>query len=387
MSRLSREFSWKLIVVICGLSLLSLVAPSLWRGLRSGPVLLAKRLEESSAPLPATSIVLEALPAAAVVSPAGALVGSEPALALHDLPAPNVGPPARIADALSELAAYSAPAEIAPSGPLVAEQIDLDPSLTLLPAFPVREPRSNELPMPGPISEPVRTVSTSEPAVDPQVPIEAMPPIPSVSIVVQEPATTLPPPMPFEPAIEPKSPLDVGPWPVPVALLKQLKVLQSSTGAVVNWCQRVTDELAQLARSTALGDARAEASLQALESLVAETKEISKTFASEEDRSDLLRAGYALTRRLVIWKQVHELANRTPPQVAVVDVIQIQECLVQIDERLNEIHDNGQWRKYLMFERVQGELDSAACAPADQRELCRTLLRRMHSNQLSHEQQ
>jgi hypothetical protein len=45
------------------------------------------------------------------------------------------------------------------------------------------------------------------------------------------------------------------------------------------------------------------------------------------------------------------------------------------------------WRKYLLIDRARDDFDSSACSPTDQRRLARDILHRLHSTQLSHDQE
>src|SRR5262245_52122017 len=107
MSRLKGVFSWRLLFFVAGLFLLSLLAPFGWNR-NSEPA--ARHLGKSSRGEDASRLESELAQSAA-------------------------GEESEIQDPNSEIAPSP---QLAPLGPLVADQIDLDPSITQTPALPAQ---------------------------------------------------------------------------------------------------------------------------------------------------------------------------------------------------------------------------------------------------------
>ena len=98
----------------------------------------------------------------------------------------------------------------------------------------------------------------------------------------------------------------------------------------------------------------------------------------------MLRAGYAIVRRVEIWEEVHAMVVRGKLAVApVIDRVHWEYVLAEVDGRLQATGAAANWRKYLMIDEAYARFDSTNCPPADQRQLARDILSRIHSTQLS----
>ena len=303
-----------------------------------------------------------------------ALVGARPEVAADEQPA--------------SLPAETRVPQVAPYGPLVAEEIDLDPSITETPSLPlaVHQPISNvaqELTSPNPALELGPTITTAQPQF-PELPPAAEPGNDSIGPVREpdEPAT-------IKPALEevPEFPVTKA-WAYPAGLIEQLNVLAATTPAGAEWAQRVIAELEQFVLAETLADTRAADSIAALERLAAEVRQIAMTQPEEsEARSKLLRAGYAIVRRLEVWDAVRAIAVKGEVAAGVLDRQAWHESMAQIDTQLQATGAAANWRAYLLIDRARQDFDSSACSPADQRQLAREILHRLHSTQLSHAQE
>src|SRR5688500_6013507 len=200
------------------LCLLSLLAPSLWRGMLS-PARQAARAQAAS-------------------------LGKTPKQTLPRARESGKTFDPDASDALGELVAYETPPQVVPSGPLVAEQIDLDPSLAETPARP-RSTRMEEMLLPGPILEPA---TPAEPAtnVGPGLTNE---PTRRTASARQEPATPPPGILPVDPTRpNPADILSTGAWPRAIALIEQLRSLAEQQPASAAWAEEAIAELELLAQ-------------------------------------------------------------------------------------------------------------------------------------------
>jgi hypothetical protein len=165
-------------------------------------------------------------------------------------------------------------------------------------------------------------------------------------------------------------------------------VLAATTPAGAEWAQRVIAELEQFVLAETLADTRAADSIAALERLAVEARQLAMTQPeASESRSKLLRAGYAIVRRLEVWDAVRAIAVKGEVAAGVLDRQAWQESIAQIDTQLQATGAAASWRNYLLIDRARQDFDSSACSPAEQRQLARDILHRLHSTQLSHAQE
>jgi len=266
--------------------------------------------------------------------------------------------------------------QLAPLRPLVADKIDLDPSVTETPALPAaNSPAMNQELLADATGDLRLSANNSRLPALPQIPgaLDTQP--------LREPAETLPQPLP-------RSLPPTKAWPLPAGLIEQINALEATVPPAADWTRRVKVEIGRLAAVDSLADPAAEAPLAGLKRLAEEGKTLAAELSRDEERSKLLRAGYAIVRRLVVWDQVHTLAARAGDGSApVVDRESWLQALTTVDELLRSTGAASHWRKYLLIDRALTTFDSPECTPADQRELAREILHRMHSTQLSREQE
>lgn len=271
--------------------------------------------------------------------------------------------------------------ELAPLRSLVADQIqiDLDPSVTETPALPA--PRASGT------DDPLQLEATGELRLSATL---ARPVLP-----------LLPDPIPVEPLRQPAEPPGTSPfampesafpptkaWAYPAALIDQLRVLAESTPAAAAWAQQVASELERLIQADSLADAAVTSQLASLRRLADEAKNIARSAGDNQARSRILRAGYALVRRLVIWDQVHVLAASGEPEIApIVEHHALTAALDKVDALLHNASAAARWRQYLLIDQAHDEFYSPTKSAADQRQLARDILHRLHNTQLSRAQE
>jgi hypothetical protein len=267
--------------------------------------------------------------------------------------------------------------QIAPLGPLVADKIALDPSI-------------RETPDISPGRAELSDAAAAEPNADTDMRLSAIsrPPQPTMlppSAIESRPANESPGDSLFsdpEPAIESRA------WPRPTALLKQLETVASAVPSANPWAERTIGALTRLAGSASLADPAVRAELANLKQLADEAKELAAHASDDQARSKILRTGYALVRRLVIWDIAYDLATNGELSAApIVDHQAWTHALAKVDSLLQTTGAAANWRKYLLIDRALTDFDSSSCSPVEQRQLARDILHRLHSTQLSRAQE
>jgi hypothetical protein len=343
MSRLAREFSWHLLALALVIAGLGILAPLTWWQTSLHPAR-AARLR-------------------------------------HDLAAGTDLPLARSAIRRSNPTSNLPPVEpqIASLRPPVADQIHHDPSIRETPALPSGPTAAADEAILGDPRGELRLSATTSKLVLPQLP---------------EPADLGPIRQPADPpSISPDvaSPDGVPvtkAWPYPSSLLEQLDILATTTPPAADWAQRAKVELERLVALDTLRDPAVAGPLVRLKALADEAKALAPALDNDHARSKLLRAGYAIVRRIVIWDQVHAIAARHEVVAApIIDRSSWTRSLAEIDTLLQATGAAANWRKYLLIDRALHHFDSSDCAAGDQRQLARDILHRMHSSQLSHDQE
>ncbi|HEX5104694.1 MAG TPA: hypothetical protein VFV87_12825 [Pirellulaceae bacterium] len=277
--------------------------------------------------------------------------------------------------------------QVAPLGPLVAEQIDLDPSITETPALPVSLPILNTAPALGSPAGPLELeplTSSSQPLI-PQLPQEEPR---DVELPSEEPQNLEQRNFAPEPEPQPEYPVTKA-WAYPAGLIEQLNELAATVPVAADWAERTKAEIDQFVSAQTLADGQTAQSLANLQRLADEARELALAQPEEsEARSKLLRAGYAIVRRLAVWEQVHAIAVKGETVSApVLDREAWLAALSHIDSQLQATGAAANWREYLLIDRARQEFDSSSHPPADQRKLAQDILHRMHSTQLSEDQQ
>jgi len=220
-----------------------------------------------------------------------------------------------------------------------------------------------------------------------------------LSAISRPPQPTMLPPTAIEsrPAIDAPggSPFDVPEptiqsraWPQPKALLEQLDGVATAMPSARAWVERTISSLSRLVGLSSLADPAVSAELTNLKRLADEARELAKSTNDDQARSKILRAGYALVRRLVIWDIAYSLTTSGELSAApIVDHQAWTHALTKVDSMLQATGAAANWRKYLLIDRALSDFDSSSCSPVEQRQLARDMLYRLHSTQLSRAQE
>ncbi len=337
MSRPARDFSWHLVALAMVIAGLVILAPLAWRSHDS-----LDRRHERLATLGSSHTV-----------------DSRPR---------DRNPVANVTDLQPQMA---------PIGPLIADQISLDPSVHETPDLPVATIPDLGNPLATSSTPDVRLSATViRPSPQPQ-PQDLQPQLP-----LPQPTNPSPFPIP-EPAI-PGTPA----WAYPIALIEQLQGVVGTVPSAANWAEQTIATLERLVHIRSLSDSQVTAELANLRHYADEAKALSQQTSDDQARSKILRAGYAIVRRMVIWDIVHSLAKSDSTVAApIVDRGAWNAALLKVDTMLQATGAAAHWRKYLLIDRACSDFDSSRLTPAEQRELARDILYRLHSTQLSRDQE
>lgn len=167
-------------------------------------------------------------------------------------------------------------------------------------------------------------------------------------------------------------------WPYPAALVGSLKVL-AEYPATNDWADRVLAELDQLFQADSLTEERVEASLTVLEQLSDDARNVAAHARSREERVTMSRASFGLLRRLLVWRDVQNLAS-TPYES---DTLGDDEALRRIVAAEKVFAPAPTWQDYLSLRQLKAAVD----AGADERSvLAERVLLRLESGKLNDQQ-
>jgi hypothetical protein len=390
MSRLVRRFSWKLFLLVVVLATLSLFAPEAWR-----------RYQARQAGMRAAGSAENSVIAFTPAQPAqGPFLTTEPipAFELPALPAESVElTPATTADnepTPAGIEAFETPKQVAKTGPVVAEQIDLDPSLAETPTrtAPKVEPVIEFEKPAAPAKTPAEEPAINPPATPAEVTEPSSPsPTPAEPRTLPD-ATELPNQSTVKPSVEPDVPpppqnASAGAWPYPTALVSQLRELATEEPQVAHWAQQTIVQLEDLAKVPSLSDPQVGSVLDQLHTLSLRAKDLAAPLATDNQRSRVLRAGYATVRRIAVWQLVHAVAfESTDATVATPSTEEWQSCLTQLEYKLTTLPGGAPWTNYLKLPQARKLIGSPETSAAERRTLSRDILRRLNSTQFDPQQ-
>lgn len=368
MSRLVRRFSWKFLGLALVVAVLSLAAPQAWRHFRP-----EQRSQWHGPRHSHLSPNFEAdIPAAPAVPFNSGIVQADP-LPPFEIPAfparQELAPSpaaAQVEPSPTGLEGLESPKQVAPTGPVVAEHIDLDPSVSEIPTrtapkieleseVPV-EPKKEPMPSPAePRTLPDAVELPNQSTIKPEVVPDVLPAPPNAS---------------------------AGAWPHPTSLIAQLRDLAADEPAAADWAQRAIIQLEAIALINRLEAPEVDAAFDALHRHATEAKQLAATLPTENQRSQVLRAGYGIVRRIAIWQLVHGIARDAATRpTAIPSVSQWNQCLTGLEQKLLTLPGGAPWSNYLRLEQARKHITSTETTPADRRALARDILRRLNSTQ------
>lgn len=345
---LSNTMLWPYIGVVSGLLILTILSPRSW-----------KRGNDDFVE-PEAALSQPTIAAAAIASPeqnTSEHHAKENANADPEINAVAISPMElqMTTDQMLSLSEFQTPRQVAKISPPVTERVEFDPSFDQLPSLP--GPHVAPLP---PSVELAPRLNPSRAAVQ-QVSIQ----------VVRKEAETLP--------------HVASCWPLPRNLMLQLEqVAKTEHGA--SWAARVRAALIQLHNADSTASPAAAESLDLLAAAVQEATELAVREVRPAPRSEILRANYALARRVEIWRQIREVVQgeTIPVVLRGDDDEQISRRVLAIESELAEAAEGGAWSEYLLLTELCELIDSGKTEAKQQ--LSRKILARMESDKLDSEQ-
>ncbi len=325
---------WPYVGVVACLLILAVLAPRTWKQ----DVIDSPRRELTSAPptiagssIQSPTVVEPTHPAVSQETFVVAQVATSPLLALGDFPTQR---------------------QAAPVSPPVTEQLEFDPSVGDLPSLP----------------SPDATPELPHVAIAPRL----SPPAASLSIsplnVVKQPAES--------------APRVSTSWPLPRDLMTRLEQV-AELDDCRPWVDRVRFTLEQLHRTDSLFASSVTEYLNNLDSSVHDGTVLANSTTNNQAKSKILRANYALARRVEIWKQVHKIMAHPIALVSIQgpDDSRIRDHLKVLDQQLTSLDHGPAWRQYLLLKELNDLVGSGQTD--NQHRLARQILLRMESTKLN----
>jgi hypothetical protein len=174
-------------------------------------------------------------------------------------------------------------------------------------------------------------------------------------------------------------------WPAAEALLAQLDAL-SKHEATRPWATETARLIQDLGPAICKGAKETSSILARLDKLGGEASAQALTLRDRAAAPALLRTGYALQRRVSVWKQINAMGglaaanDQAPP----VDPRAMARCLGEIESLTRDSEEGKAWRRYLLLDALREW--SGRRKSADERlpsDLSQQVLRRMNQSQMT----
>ena len=178
-------------------------------------------------------------------------------------------------------------------------------------------------------------------------------------------------------------------WPLPVDLLENIQPF-AQDARTADWHQQVIQTLKQLNALDTVDDPTTAALFSELQALLAQAKVLARQAGVSYFSSQLLRARYALERRLSMWQGIHRAATQI--QLVSVDKSKhrpsVDRCAMILEAQLQNDPNGRAWREYLMLDKIHRYAQPNTAVSAEWRQqLAQDVLWRINSPQLSTKQQ
>lgn len=173
-------------------------------------------------------------------------------------------------------------------------------------------------------------------------------------------------------------------WAMPTSLLEVLDQL-STNGQTAPWSNQVRRLIGELREPAA--EARSTHVILSELASVCEDENL-PVLNDPVLRADLLRARYAVVRRLAIWKHVAEQIGVNDGLVNVADADlqaanRVSTCLAQLELLTASVNAGDAWREYLLVDRLRSVNPADDQSAAERRELAMQVLNRLSTQRLS----
>ncbi|MBM4002437.1 MAG: hypothetical protein FJ295_04005 [Planctomycetes bacterium] len=249
-----------------------------------------------------------------------------------------------------ELAALESPPEFARVAPPVSERIVLDPSILETPALPTHTPQRPELPIED-------EMPPSDEVIKPQ------------RLLAQDSE-----PIPTSPG-----------WPLPIALIRILEPLKAEPETEA-WANELDGLLERMSKLESLTDPESGPILDHLAEMTVGAEQMAGRL-EDLPRSQLLRASYSTTRRVALWRSIHQLAAlEGPPAEPALRPEALRRAVARVDGHLRQIAQTNVWREFLLLDQVSAIIKAPQVDAPRFRALARRILSRMDDPGLTTQQ-
>lgn len=164
-------------------------------------------------------------------------------------------------------------------------------------------------------------------------------------------------------------------WPYPMSLVASLNTLAESPAAGP-WARQVLAGIDKLFATTSLSHEDAIRAIDDLERLSDEAKQVAVDVTDPGERILLSRVSFALVRRLLVWRQVEQLAASEQPRPLGLDTSAMNELLTKVE---THFAPQPTWKDFLLLKDLRAAVYDS---PQTRGALARRVLQRLEAPQL-----
>ena len=144
----------------------------------------------------------------------------------------------------------------------------------------------------------------------------------------------------------------VSPWHAPAALLASLHDL-SGHPVTSRWAQETIHLVNDLGTAVEENSDQRLVILSRLEEAAQQSPALAAVASDGSVARKVSCAGFALTRRVAVWKQLLQFDPRAAETAQTVDPKVLTLCLGELDHMTRDSAEGGQWRKFLLLDALQ----------------------------------
>ena len=174
-------------------------------------------------------------------------------------------------------------------------------------------------------------------------------------------------------------------WPEPLALMRQLQRIKNPPIAA-DWAQQLVSQVRAVAAELPDPAVRTWQGLDQLSALVVRGESLAEAIDEAATRRALLSAGYAVARRVAIWRAYREILVQQHDVAMIRHEGQedVARWVTRVHERLAGVEHPEQWREYLLLDVARNLMRAGSRVTLEQqRRLAESMLRRLTSPKLS----
>ena len=174
-------------------------------------------------------------------------------------------------------------------------------------------------------------------------------------------------------------------WSAPIALNRQLQRLSTQPEAAA-WATATLAAIDSFTSGMAAPDADAELQLAQLGRRADEARQLAAEARQPELQIELLRAHYALIRRIDCWSAIHahRVRRADVPHARLDGESKLSACLDRFKQLTDDSTKGHGWRDYLLIRPLTQTIDGTQrLTPSEQRQLAREILARMSTSRLT----